>query len=82
MDFEREENRLRSMLEDVLENTSDEASSGEESDDCSEHDLQPDTEQEISDHDEAETNENSADSDESQDNIPLSVLSKRRRPTL
>lgn len=82
MDFEREENKLRSVLQDVLENTSYEASFREESDHCGEHDLQSDIEQEISDLDEAEIIENSADSDDSEDNISLSVLSKRRRPTL
>ncbi|KAL3277878.1 hypothetical protein HHI36_013219 [Cryptolaemus montrouzieri] len=82
MDINREENRRRSMLEEVLDITSDEASSEEKSDHCSEHKLQYDTDQEISNHNIAETNEISANSDYPEDNIPLSVLKTRRHPKL
>lgn len=78
MDVDFGEKRLWSMLEEMQKNVSDEARSGEESDHCSEHNLQSDTEQEISDQDEGEMNENIANSDGSEDNIPFSVLPGRR----
>jgi len=73
MDVESDERRLRSMLHEVLENSSDESSSSEVFDNCSEHNLESDTEQEIND-DQVES-----DSDgDSDDNITLSSLRTRR----
>lgn len=48
MNVVREENRLWLMFEEVLENISDEVSSGEKSDHCCEQNLQSDSEQDIS----------------------------------
>ncbi|CAG5001853.1 unnamed protein product [Parnassius apollo] len=65
------ERRLRCMLHDVLENSSDEASLTEDSHHCSEHNLESDTELEVNDYQVA------SDSDSSDENTPLASLRSR-----
>ncbi|CAH2090790.1 unnamed protein product [Euphydryas editha] len=67
------ENRLRSILYDILENSSDESSSSDVSDNCSDHNIESDTEQEL--------NVESGSDEDSDDNIPLSILRTRRPST-
>lgn len=77
MSFERDQRHLESMIEQVFQECSDESSSEPESDHCSEHNLGSETEQEISDR-EQEVSELALDFNDSDDDIPLSVLRNRR----
>ncbi|GBP91068.1 hypothetical protein EVAR_90893_1 [Eumeta japonica] len=77
MSFERDQRRLESMIVEVFQECSDESSSEPESDHCSEHNLRSETEQEISDRKQG-VSELALDFNDSDDDIPLSVLRNRR----
>lgn len=67
------ENTLRSMLYDILENDSDESSSSDVSDYCSEQNIEFDTEQEL--------NVESGSDQDFDDDVPLSILRTLRPST-
>ncbi|GBP69305.1 hypothetical protein EVAR_57549_1 [Eumeta japonica] len=77
MSFERDQRRLESMIEEVFQECSNESNSEPESDHCSEHNLGSETEQEISDREQG-VSELALDFNDSDDDIPLSVLRNRR----
>lgn len=84
MNIEAQENRIRSMLEEVATDPSDESSSEEETDHCSEHNVNSGTEQEADD-DPMDVSSNSGQEnvvanetyDDSDDDVPLSVVRSR-----
>lgn len=72
MNIERQEERIRAILEEAAIDSSDESSSEQETDHCSEHEVNSDTEQEGDDkQEEAVVNESG---DDPADDLPLSLL--------
>nr|BAD07480.1 putative transposase yabusame-W [Bombyx mori] len=86
MDIERQEERIRAMLEEELSDYSDESSSEDETDHCSEHEVNYDTEEERIDSVDVPSNSrqeeanaiiaNESDSDPD-DDLPLSLVRQR-----
>lgn len=83
MSVEREEARIRAMLDEAITDSSGESSLEEETDHCSEHKVDSDTEQEGDDPVEATSSTSrqvraeSESDDDSDDNLPLSLLRQR-----